>query len=224
MAEVFLYADETGNLDYDGEGKSGASTYFGFGTAVFNGDHADALFGGMRLRAEISSSGIYLPEGFHAVNDKIHTKNQVFQLIGDQAPRFDSTFLYKAQAYDSVKRKGQNYLYKMAWFLHLKEVALQVTNRGDTLYVVAGTFGTAARQTAAKMALEDVCRQVNRDIKLCVWKSSSSWGLQVADYGLWAVQRRLEGKSCRWLEPYIQPTLITEFHPWGRRARSDQEV
>lgn len=220
MADIYLYADETGNLDYAGQGKNGASTYFGFGTAVFTGNHGDALFGGMNLRAQLSADGLHLPEGFHAVNDKIATKNRVFQLIREQAPRFDSTFLYKAGAYSSVRSKGEMYLYKMAWFLHFKEIAKQVSTPDDTLYVIAGTFGTAARQTAAKVALEDVCNQIDRNIVLCVWKSSSSWGLQVADYGLWALQRELENKTCTWLSPCVQPTLSTQFHPWGRAPRA----
>lgn len=114
-----------------------------------------------------------------------------------------------------MKKRGEMYLYKMAWFLHLKDVALRVSTPGDTIYVVAATFGTAARQTAAKLALADVCSQIDRKIVLCVWKASSSWGLQVADYGLWALQRRLEGKTCSWLEPCILPTVRTEFRPWG---------
>jgi len=56
----------------------------------------------------------------------------------------------------------------------------------------------------------------DRDIVLCIWKSSSSWGLQMADYGLGAVQRVLEGKTCSWYEPCILPTLHTAFPPWGK--------
>lgn len=221
MADIYLYADETGNLDYDGASKKGASTYFGFGTATFDGQHADALFSGLQLRAEISSSGIELAKGFHAVDDKISTKNKVFQLVGEQAPRFDATFLYKAGAYDSVKARGQEYLYKMAWYLHIKEVALHVANKNDTLYVIAGTMGTAARKTAAKQALADVCNQIDRDIRLCVWEAATSWGLQVADYGLWAMQRILEGKACTWYEPCIKPTMQTNFRPWGTAKLKD---
>ncbi len=118
--EIYLYADQTGNLDYDGHGKPGASTYFGFGTAVFNGDYGHSLFGGMKLRARLGAEGLYLPEGFHAVNDKMSTKNAVFQLIREQEPRFDTTFLYKSAAHNSVRKRGEMYLYRMAWFLHLK--------------------------------------------------------------------------------------------------------
>src|SRR5690606_23235042 len=35
VADVYLYADETGNLDFDGAAKQGGSAYFGFGTAMF---------------------------------------------------------------------------------------------------------------------------------------------------------------------------------------------
>ncbi|MCH6468887.1 DUF3800 domain-containing protein [Sinomonas terrae] len=215
MADIYMYADETGNLDYDAGTKDGASTYFGFGTATFDGDHGDALFQGLRLRAELEGVGVQLKDGFHAKNDSARTKSQVFEVIKDQAPRFDTTFLLKAAATPAVREKGQNYLYKLAWYLHLKQIALQVSSRRDTLYVIAGSFGTAARQTAARVALEDVCSQVARDIRLCVWSAASSWGLQVADYGLWAVQRDLEGKRCGWLGSSVEPTLQSVFMPWG---------
>lgn len=81
----------------------------------------------------------------------------------------------------------------MAWYLHFRTVAEQISDPDDKLFVVAGTFGTKARRTQAEAALADVCAQVNRDITLCVWESATSWGLQVADYALWAVHRDLLG-------------------------------
>lgn len=52
---IYLYADETGNLDYGGspnpQGGS-ASTYFGVGTATFiTEDHGEDLLNGLHLRA-----------------------------------------------------------------------------------------------------------------------------------------------------------------------------
>lgn len=217
MTDVYLYADETGNLDFEGHGKDGASEYFGFGTAVFNGDHGDALMEGLKLRAEASSHGIHMARGFHAVDDSAPTRSEMFSLIGRQAPRFDTTFLFKANAYPSVLEHAdpQMRLYKLAWFLHLRKVALWVCEPEDTLHVIVGTFGTRKRQIQAEAALEDVCRQVDRTINLCVWESATSWGLQVADYALWATHRILRGSSCRWFAPCIKPTLRTTFTPWG---------
>lgn len=217
---IYLYADETGNLDYQGTPNpqgGGASTYFGFGTAAFNtDDHGDDLLQGLHLRARSAKQGIKLTKGFHAVDDSTKTRNEMFQEIKRQAPRFDTTFLYKSNAYPYVRKEGPMRLYKMAWFLHLKEVALRVAGPQDELFVIVAEFGTKGIRKAAFEAVHEVCQQINRNITLCVWASQSTWGLQVADYGLWATQRDLEGKKCSWFEPCIQPTLRSVFTPWGR--------
>jgi hypothetical protein len=96
MGDVFLYADETGNLDYGGAGKRGATTYFGFGTAVFYGDHGRQLMEGLRLRVQVTAAGVSLTRGFHAVDDSRQTRDAMYTLIGNQAPRFDTTFLLKS--------------------------------------------------------------------------------------------------------------------------------
>lgn len=214
-----MYADETGNLDYDVE-KQGASAYFGFGTAVFDRAHPEALWGGLDLRARLTDGegdrpGLQLPKGFHAVNDTPATKAATFAVIREQAPRFDSTFLYKKNAYSSVRAQGEMRLYKMAWYLHFKHVAVKATSPGDTIVVVVATLGTKRKQAEAHAALKDVCAQINRKYILCVWDSATSWGLQVADYGLWAMQRRLEGRSGTWYEDYVEPSCASMYTPWG---------
>lgn len=219
MSTVYVYADETGNLDYD-VSKRGASEYFGFGTAVFTDEHPEALWGGLDLRARLTGGegnrpGVQLPRGFHAVQDTPATKAAVFAEIRDQSPRFDSTFLLKRRAYDSVKERGEMYLYKVAWFLHFKHLASKVSQHGDTLVVVAASFGTKRRQAEAEAALRDVCSQMGRQYVLCVWDSATSWGLQVADYGLWAMQRDLEGRSGTWFADYIEQSTRSRYTPWG---------
>ncbi|MGY2005298.1 hypothetical protein [Blastococcus sp. SYSU DS1024] len=167
MADVYMYVDETGNLDLTGG--PGASPYFGIGTAVFSGDHAQSLWEGAELRFEMERAGHNMPRGFHAVEDNRHAKEQVFDLIRKQGPRFDSTFLEKSRAYPRVIQSGEVYFYKLAWFQHFKYVAPQITSAGDRLHVVAATLGTAARKTAVRAALEDVVAQVmwHREVTLC---------------------------------------------------------
>jgi len=168
MTDLFMYADETGNPDY--QDQPGSSTYFGVGTALFIGDHGTALG------------------------------------------------LYKQNAYLSVRRQGQVWLYKAAWYLHFKVISEQVTRPGDRLFVIVATLGTNKRRSLLEQALHDVCviqGPVARRVVLCHWDSATSWGLQVADYGLWAVQRLLE----RGVSPFyssIAPTLRSTFTPWGR--------
>lgn len=219
MADIYLYVDETGNLDYDVDGKKGGTRYFGFGSIVFKGAHHTALWAGFDLRVRLAASGLDLPQGFHAVNDSTATRNAVYQELMWHVARVDTTFLYKESAYPSVRARGQDYLYRLAWYLHFKQIALQVSNPGDTLYVIAATFGTRSRAATARAALAEVCQQVDRNIVLCVWSSASSWGLQMADYALWAVQRNLERGSCAWYETSVKPSVRTEFFPWGRHAR-----
>jgi hypothetical protein len=215
MADVYMYADETGDLDMSGSDK--ASTYFGFGTAVFPDGHGHRLWEGLQLRCQLEAKGVRLPRGFHAKNDSHSTRAEVFDLIRQQAPRFDTTFLYKANAYDGVKQRGQVYLYKMAWFLHFKEIARQVSTAGDRLFVVVGMLQTNNKRDAIRHALHDVCAQVgDRIIVPCIWDAPSSWGIQVADYALWAVQRQLEGRTGKWLDICVEPTLRSIFMPWGK--------
>ena len=216
VADVYIYADETGNLDLTGS--DGASRYFGFGTAVFEGDHAAALWQGQQLRCDVESDGTNLPNGFHAVDDTISTKNRVFRLISQQAPRFDTTFLLKSDAGGHLRAAGEMRLYRQAWFLHFKELADQVSEAGDTLYVIVATLGTNRRLQLARDAVREVCDQwsADRNVVLCSWSAASSWGLQIADYGLWATQRGLEGRRCSWFVPCIEPTLKSTLTPWGR--------
>jgi hypothetical protein len=216
MAEVYMYADETGDLDMTGS--AGTSRYFGFGTAVFREDHGRELWQGLKLRCGLERRGVNTPKGLHAKNDSYATRNEVFELIQRQRPRFDTTFLYKANAFPHIREAGPPHLYKLAWYLHFKEIARRVSAPNDTLYVIAATLSTNRKTMNARQALADVCAQSahRREIVLCHWDAPSAWGIQVADYGLWAVQRVLEGRVCKWYENCIKPTLWTTFAPWGR--------
>ena len=66
------------------------------------------------------------------------------------------------------------------------------------------TLTRRGRVTSAREALQEVCAQLatDREIVLCSWDAASNWGVQVADYGLWVVQRHLEGRTSRWLETH----------------------
>lgn len=219
MADVFVYADETGNLDYEIDGKVGATPYFGFGTAMFRGAHGNALWEGLQLRAKLEhGDGINpqsMPRGFHALHDSNRTRAQMFSVVKGQRPQVHATLLLKSNARSHVKAAGGMRLYKMAWYLHFKYLAEYVIAPGDTAYVVVATFGTKARQKQATAALRDVCSQTRLQYVLCTWDSATSWGLQVADYCLWSIQRRAELKSGTWWDDYVSTNTCSVFFPWG---------
>ena len=226
MADIYVYADETGNFDYAVH-KGGASEYFGFGTAVFDREHGDEIWRGAALRTRLAAGddgrdGVSLPRGFHAKDDSVATRTAMFEEIAAQAPRFDSTFLLKSRALKRVRDKGSMYLYKYAWYVHFSRIALEVSDPGDRLIVVVASLGTKARQTEARLALDDVCQQTRRSYVLCVWDAPTSWGLQVADYGLWAMQRALEWRSGTWYQQYIKPSTASHETPWGFLPRPEK--
>lgn len=215
MGDVYLYADETGDLDMSGS--LGASRFFGFGTAVFVGGHGRQLWDGMELRCRLERRGVRLPAGLHAKNDSHTTRSEVFSLIGRQAPRFDTTFLLKAKADAEIRAEGPVRLYALAWYLHFTAIAQEISEPGDRLYVIVGSLQTSNKRGAIRQALEGVCKQVGQDREIvpCIWDAASAWGIQVAHYALWATQRLVEqGRDSPWFERCIKPTLRSVFRPW----------
>jgi hypothetical protein len=209
-----MYADETGDLDMTGA--RGSSTYFGFGTAVYSGEHGHALWQGLQLRCALEENGVNVPRGLHAKNDSHATRNETFDLIRSQQPRFDTTFL------------------RASWLLGrcgcTNWRGTSTSKRSQGRWALLATLCTSLLPRSrpigrrvvpsAKEALADVVSQfaARRRIVLCVWEAASSWGIQVADYGLWATQRVLEGRPCPWYATSVAPTLRSRFTPWGENA------
>lgn len=212
MTSIYIYADETGDLGYDSK-----APYFGIGTATFVGNHASSLWEGFELRTRLEARGVSLQKGLHAKNDAARTKAEVFSVLGKQDFRLDTTFLYKENAYSYVKDRGPVYLYKTAIYQHLKLIALQVSEPGDEVFFIAGHLQTTSKRAAIGDAVRDVCSQLatDRTIVPCIWDAPSSWGIQVADYGLWSAQRVLLGRESFWHDTVIKPRLRSFFTPWG---------
>lgn len=148
------------------------------------------------------------------MDDSNHVRPLVFGEIARQRPRFDATLLYKPNAYPSVRDRGEMYLYQLAWHLPLKEVIQRVSCPDDRIYVIVASLGTNKRAGLARSALSEVCSQTGRSVVLCVWDSATAWGLQLADYALWAIHRRQRGRGGSWWDQYIRPSTATVFFPW----------
>lgn len=211
----YLYLDETGTLDF--EARPGEE-FFGVGTAHYPGEHAQELWQGHQLRCQLEAGGVRLQKGLHAKNDSAATRAQVYRIVANQGARFDSTLLKKANAYPRVKAEGKVRLYKMALWLHLKHVIGLVSSPGDRVFVVVGHLQTSTRRDAIRHAVKDVCSQMgyDREVVACIWDAPTSWGIQVADYMLWRVQREAEGKNVPTYSDAVEPLIHSRFAPWGR--------
>lgn len=212
MREIYIFADETGDLGYT----NSSSAYFGFGTLTIEENFADSLWDGFRLRCELERQGHDLKGGFHAKVDKYSIKKEMFELISQLDLQFDFTFLNKANAIPSVKSRGELYLYKLAWYLHFKHLVKEYINEEVRLVVVIADIQTNAKKRDLRAALHDVNDQFPHiKTALLIWSSQSSWGLQLADYGLWAAQRNLVQGRCEFWDGHVSKLTRSNFKPWG---------
>jgi hypothetical protein len=213
LADIYVFADETGDLGYN---LDTGSQFFGFGTATYLGISTPNFDEAFKLRCSLERDGIAMKEGFHAANDRWQIRNQIFELIKNEPVRFDFTFLNKANAFAEVKARGDLRLYKQAWYLHFKEIARRIAGPNDVIYSVMGDIKTKARKREIESAIRDVALQVpDRTIVPIIWNSRTSWGLQVADYGLWEAQRKLNGEKVEWWDSCIEIKKATFFRPWN---------
>ncbi len=212
MKDIYIFADETGDLGYT----ETSSEYFGFGTVTFEENFAESLWDGFRIRCELERQGHELKGGFHAKDDKYSIKKEIFGLISQMNLKYDFTFLTKANAIPSVKSRGELYLYKLAWFLHFKHLAKEYIHEQVQLVVIVADIQTNAKKRDLRAALRDVADQFPHvQTSLIIWSSQSSWGLQIADYGVWAAQRNLVQGNCEYWNEHVSKLTRSNFKPWG---------
>lgn len=157
MTNVFMYADETGNLDYNVAG--GGSRYFGIGTATWHGEPGEHLWQVERMRFAHSAAGFENSKGYHAKDDSRAAAPRLRPHTAASAP-VRHHVPGQVEGIPQRARAGQTYLYQLAWYLHFKEIARWAAGPGDTLHVAVATLGTAARKTAFQQAINLVCQQV----------------------------------------------------------------
>jgi hypothetical protein len=216
LSDLYLYLDETGQLGLSG------SPYFGLGQATFKDEMGTIAWEGIKLRFELERNGVHLPKGFHAKNDKESTRQKVFSLIAEHAPRFDVTLLHKQYIPDELRldiESNEISLYYLAWKKHFTYQARYLLRPFHRVFVIAASLSEhPKKQQAATKAIQDVLKLHPRlDITLCIWDNPTSWGLQVADYGLWAVQRDLTAVYCKHFKT-ISPLIESVYSPWEKNG------
>lgn len=215
--EYWCFLDETGTPDYDPD----SSPYFAFGSAVFKGDHGDVYMDALKARA--SRTGVQ--DGFHASHDTNETKQCFFECISGMDVRFYATFMAKMNAYPYVKARGKLWLYKYTLYRQTGYIIWKLWDGKSRIdvHLVVAKINLSSREKAVRDAVADVCGQF--DVGLVhviphIWDSDSSVGLQVVDYGLWAIQRNVlshglrSGHFNRFIKAKLGGDDAIEY-PWG---------
>lgn len=188
MPRISVFADESGNFDFSR--KQGASRYFVLTTVTCaNFDVGDAL---LRLRREIAWDGHGIDSEFHATTDKQAVRDRVFDVLRQHEFRVDATILDKTKA--APHTRADDRFYKLAWFLHMKNVAPRVARRHDELFVVSAALGVKKKRATMRAGVAEVMRLVSptTEFRCASWSAHSEPCLQVADYCCWAISRKWE--------------------------------
>ena len=105
-------------------------------------------------------------------------------------------------------------MYKWTLFNHTGALIRQLWDGKSRIVVhlVVAKINLSSREKAVKDAVRDVCSQFDRErvrVVPHIWDSNSSTGLQIVDYGLWAIQRHIlsnglkSGHYHRYIEPVV---------------------
>lgn len=195
MADCFLFADESGNFDFS---RNRSATRFFILTTVTMPDPAVGVEL-VRLRHRLLAEGKDVACGyFHAAEEKQAIRDRVFAVLQAHDFRIDVTILEKCKAQPHLRSSNARF-YQYAWYYHMRNVAPEIADSKDVLAVVGASLGVKKKQTAFRLAIEDVAQQTSRAGKTRVgfWPASCDPCLQVADYCCWAVQRKWEGGDDR---------------------------
>jgi hypothetical protein len=163
MADKYVFADEAGNFDFSR--RQGASRYFILCTiTATHCEVGDAL---LSLRRDLGWRGLHLDRVFHATEDPQSVRDEVFALLADMDCFIDATILEKSKAQPHLK--DQERLYKMAWYLHFKQLAWHMSST-DRLFVAASSLGTKKARHALHTAVDEVVLQLSPCVRIG-WRS-----------------------------------------------------
>jgi hypothetical protein len=175
----------------------------------------------LELRRGLAIRDRYPLSEFHANNDKQRIRDLVFDVLRRADLRVDATILDKPKTQDHLRSAPLRF-YKQAWFLHFKYVAPRIASARDDLLVVASSLQINRKKRAIHDAVLDVVHQVTPTTfsSTAFWPAISDPCLQVADYAVWAIQRKYESGDDR-SYTLIRDKIQSEFQPfeYGRPDR-----
>jgi hypothetical protein len=194
MARCYLFADESGNLDFSRS--RGATPYFAVGTMLVRGDDAvEALRTDLlKLQTELGWSGIDQFNGFHASEDAQAVRDEVLEVLRRHPVTLDVTLLEKSKTQPHLRATDVEF-FRLAWARHLSTLP-SVAGAADELMVAVAAVGTrktrAAFRAAAHSAVTETALHDNP--RIVFTPAAADPALQAADYLLWAAVRdRVQG-------------------------------
>jgi Protein of unknown function (DUF3800) len=188
MAKVHVFVDEGGDMTF--EPKPKGSRYFIIGSITL--DTCGVGNELLALRRELLWQGFAQPQ-FYATNDSRWIRDRVFNLLTMSECRADVTIIDKPKTEDHLRADRLRF-YKQAWLAYFANLAASAVTPKDELLVVAASLQVNRMKQAIHHVVRDVVRELSPTVRFCAafWPAMSDPCLQVADYVVWAVQRKHE--------------------------------
>lgn len=206
----YIFLDEAGDLDFT----INSSKYFVISTATVK-DYT-ACHALMHLARTITWEGYGSIVGFHAKDDPTPRRKRVFDVISQHQIRFDFTLFEKRKTIPSLHDRTA--FYKHACYRHLRHIMPIVTADVEEVMITTADLTLGKQKKAAFDAISDVVRQTCQSptVRVRCVPAIADAGLQIADYGAWATQRKWESGDNKW-RSVIADLIATEFdyYMWG---------
>ena len=139
---------------------------------------------------------------FHATTDKQIVRDAVFDLIKTIDVKVYAQILEKSKAQPNIRPTRERF-YQYGWYYLFKFIAPRFVTNDTELMVTAASLGTRKERARFTSAIHDVLSQTTR-IQRDKWVTAfcpaqADPCLQIADYCVWALQRKWEtaGKDVR---------------------------
>lgn len=193
MVCTYVFADESGDFA-DPSIHTGATPFLALGTATVVGDKAmrslDADL--LALGRSVMWRGLDCGDYFHASNDRQHVRNAVFEVIAGHPVTFDVTLIAKDKVAPEF-RTTDLALYEYMWWCHFGILAPEYLSSANQVLVVAASVRKEKQKRRAYQStveqIVDRCISGRIPHRITVRDAAASPGVQVADYGTWAVTR-----------------------------------
>ncbi len=211
MARRYLFADEAGDFNFSRNPR--ASKYFIVCYIALDSCSVGADM--LELRRELIWDGYPVGGYFHATEDKQVVRDKVFERICRENFKIYAQILEKSKAQPQVRSSNERF-YKYGW-LYLSDHALpKIVKDGETeLLITTASIATKKAQASFTNAVNDVLQQI----------ASTKWAtyfcpaatdpcLQVADYCIWAIQRKWELSDSRSYD-LIKDKIEYEYDLWA---------
>lgn len=185
---VFLFFDESGNLDFSPNG----SRHFCFGVLTLR-DPGPLTAAFTRLLYALLEQGLEL-EYFHAAEDRQAVRDQVFAVL-TEVGGFDVDLLVAdKRAMHPALRDPFEFYCRLGHVI--VEAALdRVRERDEMIVVITDTVPLQRERKAVAKTFRTAIRRSLGDRKFIILHHASAAhaGLQAVDYCTWALQRKLRG-------------------------------